>query len=345
MFYLIAKAAEDSGSGENSIVTCSGLDCNVCELMKTIVNIFQWLTWISAAVAILFIVIGGFIYIGARGNENLMSQAKRTIIWAIGGFALVLLAFLAIKSTYKIIGATNESFWEEIDCGGESSASNSKKGEIPEQTVAGLLRGAKDGGIIAGRLKTDAGYGDLSQLINQLPEENMLIFSAASQNDKKTIMAIGKKDNQPELLYVDRTLINNLLRSNKTTFSLVSSAAAQDGDSEEINKLLSEITQIVQRLIEKQQELLVIIAKRSSLDPKNPIGNVPVSTIYNITDRVNQCFESGGYWFLFKDICQASEQNCSSVKCTPQENYNPTASCQCPEGKCLSGNKCVDKNK
>ncbi|MFH1183151.1 MAG: pilin [Candidatus Moraniibacteriota bacterium] len=344
MFYLITKAAESSDSGESSIVTCSGVDCNVCELVKTIVNIFQWFTWISAAVAILFIVIGGFIYIGARGNENLMAQAKKTIIWAIVGFALVLLAFMAIKATYQVVGATNQGFWEEIDCGdGVSGAVNSKDNTIPEQTVAGLLRGAKNGGIIAGRLST-AGLGDVAQLIDQLPEENMLIFSAASQNDRKPIMAIGKKDDQPELLYVDRTLINELLRSNKTTYSFLSIASAQSGDSEEINKLLSEITQVIQRLIEKHQELLVIIAERAGLDlGTNPIGNIPVSAIYNITNKVSQCFDSGGYWFLFNDICQATEQGCNATKCTPQDNFSLTASCQCPEGKCLSGSRCVEK--
>jgi hypothetical protein len=121
-------------------------------------------------------------------------------------------------------------------------------------------------------------------------------------------------------------------------------ANAQGDDSEQINNLLSEITQVVQRLIEKQQELLVIIAERTGYTSgTNPLGNVPVSAVYNITNNVSQCFNSGGYWYLFDDICQAAGQSCNATKCTSQENFSLTASCQCPEGKCLSGSRCVQK--
>lgn len=343
MFNFIARAAEDSEASEG-IVSCSGLDCNVCELVKTVVNIFQLLTWISAAVAILFIVIGGFIYIGARGNELLMSQAKKTIIWAIVGFALVLLAFLGIKATYKVVGATNEGFWEEIDCDADTGilGSNKRIAAIPEQSAASLIRGAKNGGIAAGKLKMEAGSNELGQLVENLDEDKMAIFAAAGQSEKKPIMAIGKKNNQPELLYVDRSLINQLLKS--TGQLLISSVYAQTAGNNQINELLAEITQVVQRLIEKNQELLVIITQRTNIGSgENSLGNVPVSTIHNITNKVSQCFNSGGYWFMFSDTCKAAEQNCNPVKCSVQSDFSLTAGCQCPEDKCLSGSNCVDK--
>ena len=156
-------------------------------------------------------------------------------------------------------------------------------------------------------------------------------------------MAIGKKDDQPELLFVNRALLNELLRS-KVSFKFLKVVKAQTNDSEKINELLAEITQVVQRLIEKKQDLLVIIAKRAGLNLDDKLGeSISVSTVYNITNKVSQCFDSGGYWYLFKDICQAARQSCKTVKCTPQENFSLIASCQCEEGKCLSGSRCVNK--
>lgn len=343
MFNFIVRAADNSEAG-GGIVSCSGLDCNVCELVKTVVNIFQLLTWISAAVAILFIVIGGFIYIGARGNELLMSQAKKTIIWAIIGFALVLLAFLGIKATYKVIGATNQGFWEEINCDAAAGilSSSGKIAAVPEQSVSSLLRGAKNGGIIAGKIKAGTSSNDLGQLVKNLDEDKMAIFAAANQSEKKPIMAVGKKNNQPELLYVDRSLINQLLKS--TSQLLIKRVYAQTVSDNEINEILAEITQLVERLIEKNQELLLIIAERTNINSgTNPLGNVSVSTIHNITSKVSQCFNSGGYWFMFKDSCKAAEQSCNPVKCSVQSDFAYTAGCQCPEDKCLKESSCVDK--
>ena len=274
MFYLIAKAATDaSSSAENGFVSCSGIDCNVCELVKTVVNIFQWLVWVSAAVAILFIVIGGFIYIGARGNENWMSQAKRTIIWAVVGFAIVLLAFLAIKVTYQVLGATNQGLWEEIDCSTSGASNTTNKTKIPQQNLANLIRGGRNGGVIAGRVGKNTSAGDFQQLISSLPQDEVLIFATLDQNNKKPIMAIGKNQDQPELLFVDKTLINELLKSSKTS-SIVNIAKAESiMSASDIETLLSELTQIINKLIENNQELLAIIAKKTKLDPANPLGN------------------------------------------------------------------------
>jgi len=66
--------------------------------LETVVgNIANYALYLSAAIAIIFIIIGGYKYLTSLGNPEAIQQAKNTIVWAIAGLILVLLAFLIIK--------------------------------------------------------------------------------------------------------------------------------------------------------------------------------------------------------------------------------------------------------
>lgn len=67
---------------------------NVNELIIRIINI---ILGISAAVAVLMIVIGGFRYIISAGDEKQSGAAKKTIINAVIGLVIIILAFAIVS--------------------------------------------------------------------------------------------------------------------------------------------------------------------------------------------------------------------------------------------------------
>lgn len=48
---------------------------------------------ITASIAVLMVVIGGFRYITARGDPNAMAQARQTIIYAVVGLVVTMAAY------------------------------------------------------------------------------------------------------------------------------------------------------------------------------------------------------------------------------------------------------------
>ncbi len=66
-------------------------------LGQTIGNVVELALILSAGVAIIFIIIGGYQYIFSFGNPEAIEHAKNTIIWAIIGLVLALSSVLIME--------------------------------------------------------------------------------------------------------------------------------------------------------------------------------------------------------------------------------------------------------
>lgn len=348
MFHLIAKAASDAtanGTGssgvESALVTCSGLDCTLCGLIQTVVNLFYYLTWyIAFPLAVLFLIIGGFIYIGSRGNERWMSFAKRAIIYTLGGFAASILAYMAINTLVQVVGGTNGgSVWSKFECGSDST---SKLKDLPGKKTADLMKSFKSGGELSGKLSESTSASDITQLLNSLKPSDMLIFESELAGQRKALMAVGKESDQLSLLFVDRTTINRILSEKITTINLIDTANAASSEQVDsaIQALVSEISQVTAKIIASKHDLFVVITDKIGVDLTT--GSA-VNSILSVVGKVDQCIETGGTWYRFGDICTAQKQSCNEIKCTPSGNDNMVASCKCPTDKCLSGGQCKNK--
>jgi|GEM_PF-1931356 len=345
MFYLIAQAADAASSGggasgvaeQSALVTCSGLDCTVCGLVQTVVNLFYYLTWyIAFPVAVLFLIIGGFIYIGSRGNESWMSFAKRGIMYTVGGFAVSILAYLAINTLVQVVGGEGGGVWSKFECGAESSASIKN---LPGVNAAALSRAEKSGGALSGKLAANTSASDILKLMNNLSPSDMIIFESELNGARKALMAVGKKNGNPELLYVDRATINSILQSKKTGWLINQAEAANTNvNSAEMDaamkELVTEISQITARIIASKHDLFVVITGRPE--------SATISAVMGAVSQAEQCVSTGGSWYSFPDICSAEQQACNPTQCTPTGG-NQVASCKCPDNKCLSGGRCADK--
>jgi hypothetical protein len=76
-------------SAEDKIFNLSG---------SLIITIMQ----LSGGVAILILIINGFNYILARGEEGEMEQAKTNIFWALGGLILIMISYVIIRFVVKL---------------------------------------------------------------------------------------------------------------------------------------------------------------------------------------------------------------------------------------------------
>jgi len=66
-------------------------------------RILQILLAFAAAIALIFLVIGGFQYVMARGNEEATEKAKKTITGAVIGLALIIMSFAIVTIVNNIL--------------------------------------------------------------------------------------------------------------------------------------------------------------------------------------------------------------------------------------------------
>ena len=96
----VALAANNTPAGtskglvtpKNVTGTASG--DNAYELLITVTN---WVLGIVGAIAVLFIIYGGFRYITSQGNQQQMDTAKNILIKAIIGLVIVVVAYVIVR--------------------------------------------------------------------------------------------------------------------------------------------------------------------------------------------------------------------------------------------------------
>ncbi|MBI3115543.1 MAG: hypothetical protein HYZ09_03590 [Candidatus Kerfeldbacteria bacterium] len=66
------------------------------DLKDTVINIIRWVLGILALVAVSFIIIGGFMWMTAAGNDERIDKAKKTISAAVIGIVIVILAWALV---------------------------------------------------------------------------------------------------------------------------------------------------------------------------------------------------------------------------------------------------------
>lgn len=67
------------------------------DLGQVLVNIVNALLVFAGAVAVLFLIIGGFRYVISAGNPDQVEGAKKTILYAILGLIVIFIAFVLVS--------------------------------------------------------------------------------------------------------------------------------------------------------------------------------------------------------------------------------------------------------
>jgi len=106
---LCDQATQTADIDENGRITCKIKNpspthlVNIDNFGTLLVNVISLLLKFAGAIAVLFLVIGGFQYISARGNEEASEKAKKTISGAIIGIVIIVMAYAVVAIVNDIL--------------------------------------------------------------------------------------------------------------------------------------------------------------------------------------------------------------------------------------------------
>ena len=93
-----------AGADEIKINNPLGETSTVPELLA---KIMEFIRKIALAVAPIFIIIAGYLFITAMGDPEKITKAKKTILWTLIGLLVILMAEMIADSVVEAIKGTN----------------------------------------------------------------------------------------------------------------------------------------------------------------------------------------------------------------------------------------------
>lgn len=77
-------------------------------LGEILANVIEALLLFAGAVAVLFLIIGGFRYVVSTGNEQQVDAAKKTILYAVLGLIVIFIAFVLTRLIQDYLGVKSD---------------------------------------------------------------------------------------------------------------------------------------------------------------------------------------------------------------------------------------------
>lgn len=66
-------------------------------------KVINWALYLAAIIAVIFIIIGGFMYITSAGDQTKATKGRQTLVNALIGLTLVVLAYIIVQIVYRFI--------------------------------------------------------------------------------------------------------------------------------------------------------------------------------------------------------------------------------------------------
>jgi hypothetical protein len=104
-----------------------GNPLNASDLGGVLTNIMNYLKKIAGSIALIFIIIGGIMYMVSAGDKEMMERGKKTLIYALAGFAIVVASSTFTSEIQNALG------------GGATSTSGATLAQIALNVVKLLL--------------------------------------------------------------------------------------------------------------------------------------------------------------------------------------------------------------
>jgi hypothetical protein len=256
---------------ERGIVPCTLSECTFCKLLQMVERIFFWLLSLAFALAVFCVVFSGFAYILSAGDSGLMGWAKEGLKLSLIGFAICLVAWLAIHVLYTVLGYKGN--WWQMECSQDSAASagshsvaNLYINEVPLKDPGGRdnpvalpdLAYQGIGNIPENKYFFIHGLGgqSLDQAANQLAK-----IAKAAQEQKRVVFAAtpySETDKGTKLTKITNYIANDDKQTLENFANLVLEMAAESPSLE---------IPLIQTSENGQQQE---VAKFNSLWPSNP---------------------------------------------------------------------------
>jgi len=79
-------------------------------LGQFITNVIRMLLFFAAAIAVLFVIIGGYQYLTSAGDDEQAEKGKKTLINAIIGIVLIVLSYAIVTVISRTVTSSNSLF-------------------------------------------------------------------------------------------------------------------------------------------------------------------------------------------------------------------------------------------
>ncbi len=93
-----------SGSGLRSIFGNSGRLGNSQSVMELITNVIRLMLMFTGAIAIIFLVYGGYMYITSAGSAESAEKGKNTVVNALIGIVVIALSYVLVTVVSNLVG-------------------------------------------------------------------------------------------------------------------------------------------------------------------------------------------------------------------------------------------------
>ena len=105
----IANGASTAATGQEGSIDCNAVSGGISQTgIGTLAkNVVDWLSWAIGIISIIMIIFAGFKYITSGGESSNVSGAKNTLIYAIVGLVLVVLAQVIVKVVLSGVSNVN----------------------------------------------------------------------------------------------------------------------------------------------------------------------------------------------------------------------------------------------
>lgn len=103
---LVAQAQSSTTDGLDQLQNASGgqlptagVDVSTPEgVINVIAQIINWALYLSGAIAVIFVIIGGYRYLTAGGNEETATKGRKSVVNALIGLVIIILAYVIVNA-------------------------------------------------------------------------------------------------------------------------------------------------------------------------------------------------------------------------------------------------------
>jgi hypothetical protein len=105
-------ALAQAGGGVSNGLTASNLRSEfgigglngATTLSELILGIIMYMLLFAGSIAVIFVIIGGFQYVTSGGNEEQAEKGRKTLINAVIGIVIIVLAYVIINVVANLVG-------------------------------------------------------------------------------------------------------------------------------------------------------------------------------------------------------------------------------------------------
>ncbi|PIZ57940.1 hypothetical protein COY23_00900 [bacterium (Candidatus Torokbacteria) CG_4_10_14_0_2_um_filter_35_8] len=162
------------------------------DFLRMIVIIVNWLWKMAGIVALIFAIVGGFLYITSAGNPGMLGKAKAALIGAIVGFIIAVASFLIVQTLLNFLefeepgtGPGEQPEEPEPISGDSVTITQPATSEVPRGVITLEARVRRDINTQTEYVKFfigDGPGGDTDQMIAKIDYKSDGIYSVSWNN-------------------------------------------------------------------------------------------------------------------------------------------------------------------